>query len=384
MALTAAQRAERNRQIEAAQAAIRAGESIRAQDIVNSMIGRNVGGAANALQNAINNIPAPTPIAAPLVPLNPTKPPTTTTPTSTAQDDYYNWLKGEQQRQARDTATSFLKGILTEYGMESLSGQVENLINTWGTNTGVIAEKLRQTDEYATRFKGLKTLQGKGITDVRNEAEYIDLESRYRTVFRENGIQNYLGDAGSQAEIDSLAEIIGDYTLSVTEVADRISDAQRVVANTDPNVRAALNTYYGISDTDLVEYSLDQERTMKRFNTMANAAVFGGYAATRGLDVSSGVAESVASLAADDDIDDARRMTQLNSNLQAAESLAQGAQRLASLSNTTFSDDEAVEAQFELDLDADKKVKKLASQERARFGGQSALSRTSLAQRKAR
>ena len=77
-------------------------------------------------------------------------------------------------------------------------------------------------------------------------------------------------------------------------------------------------------------------------------------------------------------------MTQLNSNLQAAESLAQGAQRLASLSNTTFSDDEAVEAQFELDLDADKKVKKLASQERARFGGQSALSRTSLAQKRAR
>ena len=63
-------------------------------------------------------------------------------------------------------------------------------------------------------------------------------------MFRENGIQKYLGDAGSQAEIDSLAEIIGDYTLSVTEVADRISDAQRVVANTDPNVRAALNTYY--------------------------------------------------------------------------------------------------------------------------------------------
>jgi hypothetical protein len=100
--------------------------------------------------------------------------------------------------------------------------------------------------------------------------------------------------------------------------------------------------------------------------------------------VTQSVAEGVASLAGDDDIDDARRMTQLNSNLQSAQSLAEGAQRLASLSNTTFTDDEAVQAQFELDLDADKKVKKLASQERARFGGQSALSKTSLAQKRAR
>lgn len=301
-----------------------------------------------------------------------------------AQDIYYENLAKEQARQARQTATSYLQDILKQYGMGSLAPQVEGLINTWGTNTGVIAEKLRQTDEYGKRFKGLKTLQSKGITDVRNESEYIDLESRYRTVFRENGIQNYLGDAGSQSEIDSLAEIIGDYTLSVTEVADRVSDAQRVVANTDPNVRAALKTYYGISDTDLVEYSLDQERTMKRFNTMANAAVFGGYAASRDLDITKGVAENVAKLAGDDDIDDARRMAQLTSNLQSAESLAEGGQRLAALSRSSFSDDEAVQVQFDLDQDADKKIRKLASQERGRFGGRSAISKSSLAQKRVR
>ena len=309
---------------------------------------------------------------------------TETTQQKSGQDLYYEWLQGEQQRQARATATSFLSDILTQYGLGSLAGQIEGLINEWGTNTGVIAEKLRQTNEYKTRFKGLVALQGKGNTDIRNEAEYIDLESRYRAVFRENGIPGFLGEPGSQAEIDSLAEIIGDYTLSVAEVAERVSDAQRVVADTAPEVRQALQDYYGINSTDLVEYALDQERTMKRFNTMANAAVFGGYARQRGLDASLAVSEQVAALAGEDDINEARRMTQLNNDLQSAQSLATGGKRLAAISNDQFSDDEAIQTQFELDLGATDKKNRLASQERARFSGQSALSKTSLAQRRAR
>lgn len=308
----------------------------------------------------------------------------TNTDTRSSQDLYYDWLKGEQERQARATATSFLSDILTQYGLGSLAGQVEGLINTWGTNTGVIAEKLRQTSEYKTRFKGLVALQGKGNTDIRNEAEYIDLESRYRGVFRENGIPGFLGEPGSQAEIDSLADIIGNYTLSVAEVAERVHDAQRVVADTAPEVRQALQDYYGINSTDLVEYALDQERTMKRFNAMANTAVFGGYARQRGLDASLSVAEQVAGLAGDDDINDARRIAQLNNDLQSAQSLATGGQRLAAISKDQFSDDEAIQTQFELDLGATEKKNRLASQERARFSGQSALSKTSLAQRRAR
>ena len=62
MALSRAQINARNRQIADAQAAIRAGNSAQAQQIVNNLIGGSkVGGAQAALQGAINAIPAPPP-----------------------------------------------------------------------------------------------------------------------------------------------------------------------------------------------------------------------------------------------------------------------------------------------------------------------------------
>jgi hypothetical protein len=62
VALTKKQINDRNAQIAAAQAQIRAGNSAAAQSIVNNLIGgASVGGAQAALQQAVNSIPAPPP-----------------------------------------------------------------------------------------------------------------------------------------------------------------------------------------------------------------------------------------------------------------------------------------------------------------------------------
>lgn len=301
-----------------------------------------------------------------------------------AQDSYYSWLRSlqegvvaEQRRQDRATASSFLAGILSQYGMGDLAGNVDSLINEWGTNSGVIAEKLRQTDSYKSRFKGLINLQSKGVTDVRNEAQYIELESRYRQTFRDAGLQSYLGDAGSRTEQDAIARIVGDFSLSVNEVNDRIRDAQRIVGQDTPaEVRQMAERYYGIKDSDMVAYTLKLDNSTERINQMANAAIVGGLGANRyGLDIDRAAAELAAAPAQGQDI----AVGQLSAGLAESQVVRDATKRLADIDQDTLTDSEVVRSQIGNDATAQTKVKKLQSRERARFSGTSGVTSSSLA-----
>lgn len=299
-----------------------------------------------------------------------------------AEENYYNEMLRRDQlerdamrAQQRATASSFLRGILEQYGMGTLASQVEGLINTWGTNVDVIAENLRQTQEYQTRFKGLVGLKRKGITDVRTEADYLDLETSYRQVFREAGLRNFLGESGTQAEYDAIADLVANYSLSVNEVRSRVSDAQRVAAETPQEVRDALQRFYGVDSADLVAYSLDPTRTMTRINEKANAAILGGYAARSGLDIDVAGAERVAGLAGAEDIN-IERVTQ---DVAQAREIRDATRRLAEIEQGTLRDIEVLEAQAGTDVEARERIRTLQSRERARFGGSTAMGSRSLA-----
>ena len=297
--------------------------------------------------------------------------------------DYGAWRRdqdiaerAEMQRQERATASSFLRGILDQYGMGSLASQAESLINTWGsTNLEVIAERLRQTEEYRTRFKGLVQLQQKGITDIRDEAQYLNLERQYREVFREAGLRTFLGESGTQAEYDAIADIVANYSLSVNEVRSRVADAQRVAAETPQEVRQALQDYYGVEPGDIVAYSLDPQRTMTRINEKANAAIIGGYAARAGLQIGRGAAERVAGLSGEQDVNIEAAVRE---TAQARE-IRDATRRLAEIEQSTLSDEEVLESRAGTDVNAAERIRTLQSRERARFGGSTAIGSRSLA-----
>ena len=299
----------------------------------------------------------------------------------TEQDRYYAWRRqqdinerAEMQRQERATASSFLRGILEQYGMGSLASQVENLVGTWGTNVDVIAENLRQTQEYKTRFKGLVQLQQKGITDIRNEADYLQLETNYRQVFREAGLRDFLGQSGTQAEYDAIAKLVGDFSLSVNEVRARVADAQRVAAESPPEVRQALRDYYGVDSADLVAYTLDPVRTATRINEKANAAILGGYAARAGLQVGAGAAERLVGGVGEQDIE----VGAVQQELSQAREVRDATRRLAEIEQSILTDEEVLESRAGTDIEAGQKIRTLQSRERARFGGQAGLSSRSL------
>ena len=277
--------------------------------------------------------------------------------------------KLSEQRSAR----AFLNTLLTQYNMGSLAGQVEAMIQD-STNQDYLAEKIRQTGEYKTRFKGLVALQARGNTDVRNEAEYLNLETSYRSAFNEAGLRDYLGTDGSQSEYDSIAELVGDYSVSVEEVKARIGDAQRVVADTPQEVRDSLQQYYNIDPLTMVEYTLDPARSQNKINSIANAAIVGGYASRAGLNLDVTGSEFVGDLAGDTDID----LEPLNLNVQRGAALRDATKRLAQIEKSDLSDTESLTASMGADATAQKKVRGLQSRERARFSGSSAFDTKSL------
>ena len=286
---------------------------------------------------------------------------------------YYRALEADLQtarREAREGAKAFLSGILDQYGLGSLSGQIESLVNQWGNNVNVIAERLRQTEPYKQRFKGMLTLQQRGIPDIRNEAEYLNLETQYRQAFREAGLRDYLGQAGTQAEYDAIGRLVGDFSLSVNEVRDRITDAQRVVAETPQEVRDSLQRFYNIDPATLTSYVLDPQRTTGEIQRRANAAIVGGYAQRAGLEFGAGVAERVGEfLGGERDI----MGTQIEPQLTQIAATQRTTGRLAQLEGGVLTAEETALGELGLEEAAQRRVKGLQSRERARFGGTSGI-----------
>ena len=307
---------------------------------------------------------------------------TTESPAERAQREYYEGLERdrvESNRQAREGAKSFLTNILTQYGLGSLAGNIESLINDWGPNTEVIAEKLKQTEPYKVRFKGLTALQQRGITDVSNEGDYLRLESSYRKVFRDAGLQSFLGESGSQSEYDAIAKLAGDFSVSVEEVRDRVSDAQRVVAETPQEVRDSLQKFYNVDPATLVSYVLDPTRTSSEINRRANAAIVGGFATRAGLEFGAGVSERVGEFfGRGGDISG----TALEPELTQIADVQRSTKRLADIEKGLLSAEESALSTLDLDIEAKEKVRGLQSRERARFGGTSALTSASLSRGK--
>jgi hypothetical protein len=345
--------------------------------------GQFVGAGPSNVPGGTSQPGAPAPAAAPTPAAEPPRGPSgPAAPAGPSPDDIQAMIDAAlaREREARLTqdradASAFLRDILTQYGMGDLAGSVDQLVKDWGTSQNVIANKLRETESYKSRFKGLLGLQQRGITDVANEAEYINLESQYRQVFRDNGVQNFLGDAGSKAEQDAIAKLVGDYSVSVNEVRDRVVDAQRVVADTPQEVRDSLQRYYNVDPATLTAYVLDPTRTSTRINQLANAAIIGGYGTRAGLQFGTQAAERIGEfLSGGENL----RGSQIEPQLTEIADVQRATERLAQIEKSELSAEETALSQLNLDVTARQKVKALQSRERARFGGSSAITQGTL------
>jgi hypothetical protein len=194
---------------------------------------------------------------------------------------YIEQTKQEEKRREGQSAYDLLFEQFNQYGMGALVEPLKQFIQQ-GLSSSEFTLRLRDTDAYKKRFAANAARIAKGLTAL-DEATYIGLEDQYQNIMREYGLPpSYYtrGDMGRQEGFEKL--IAND--VSNTELEDRVMTAQSRVINANPEVLASLKQFYpGISNGDILAYTLDPEKALTDIKRKVTAAEIGGAAMQAGL-----------------------------------------------------------------------------------------------------
>jgi hypothetical protein len=285
-------------------------------------------------------------------------------------------MSEEQKTQERLSAYNILRMEFEQYGLGSLVTDIRDLLIN-DTPTSEFGLRLRGTDAYKTRFKANEARIAAGLS-VLSPAEYVALEDQYQTVMRNYGLpaSYYTKDStGKQAGFEKF--IAGD--VSATELADRISTAQKRVINANPEVSSALRAFYpDIQNGDILAYVLDPSQGLENIKRKVTAAEIGGAAMSQGLATSATRAMQLAGYGVDKEAATAGFST-IGAGLQRGSELASIYQQ------DPYNQETAESEVFKLSgaQEARKQRQKVTGLEKATFGGQSGLTSGALARDRA-
>ena len=257
----------------------------------------------------------------------------------------------------RETATAFLSNLLDRFGLKELTGSIASLVEEWGSNTQVIAVKLRENKVYQERFKGNLARTKSGL-NMLTEAEYLATEDAIATRMRIRGMS-----AAFQSR-DYLAGLISR-DVSAAEVDARLEQGQRVIDNADPLVVESMQRLYGASIGDLYGYVLDADTAIGDIEKRVSAGITARAAEQSGLTIGRSLSEQIGQMTGGNE-------QALRPAFQRAGALADSTRRLSALEGIDdLTDEDVVEGEFGYNKENRDRVRKLQSQERARFSGQS-------------
>jgi hypothetical protein len=279
-------------------------------------------------------------------------------------------------RQDRQSAYDLLYLEFKQYGLESLVEPFKNLIID-GVSRDEFKLRLRETEAYKKRFAGNAARVARGLSAL-NEAEYIGLEDQYQNVMRQYGLpaEYYTrGDLGRQEGFEKF--IAND--VSAAELEDRIMTAQSRVINANPEVLASLKEFYpGITNGDILAYTLDPTRGLTDIRRKITAAEIGGGAMQAGLGISGTRAEELTAAGI------TKQQAQQGFGTIAG-GLERGSQLASIYGENPYTQTTAEKEVFGLagQTEAAKERKKLTSLEKATFGGQTGVTSGALARDRA-
>jgi len=188
-----------------------------------------------------------------------------------------------QAKGERQSAYDLLYQQFSQYGLGALVTPLKDLI-TSGASPSEFTIKLRETEAYKKRFSANAERINKGLKAI-SEAEYLGLEDQYQNIMRNYGLPaDYYarGDMGTQEGFNKF--IAND--VSAAELEDRVMTAQSRVINANPEVLAALKSFYpDITNGDILAYTLDPTKALTDIKRKVTAAEIGGAAAQAGLGI---------------------------------------------------------------------------------------------------
>lgn len=269
--------------------------------------------------------------------------------------------------------------ILRQYGLESLAETYSQLLAEGLTKEQAI-NKLKYdktinpktnksyNDAYTIRFAGNAARAAKGL-NVYDEATYLDVENQYNDTLTKYGLSNMIKPKASEKQAQFAGYMASD--IAPTEFAERIKNVSERVLNMDPAIKAQFQAYYpSLDNTDLVSYFLNPAETLPVLKDKITAAEIGAVAGAAGPNQQYGINKDRAMELAKFGV---TRAEALAGYQDIAEAVPTGTKLSGIYGEEGVQYGQATAEDEFLKQDAQAKIKRnrLASKERASFGGSS-------------
>ena len=262
----------------------------------------------------------------------------------------------------QQSAFDLMLGMLKEYGLDSLSGVLQGLIVGGDTDANVLQLKLQDTQEWKTRFAGNEILKQNGLP-VMSVGEYLSTERSYAQVMRNYGLPQGFYDDPSD-----FSKWIGG-SVSPNELQQRAQAFADIANREDPAITSQLESM-GMNKGDILAYVMDPDRAMPLVQKKYQQTILGGAARRAGVVADNGYLGHLADMGVNEQ-QAAQGYGMIGEGLNAM-------QRMGSIYGEQFGQGDFEGAVFDQNAEATQKQKRLASRERAEFGGSSGTGRGSL------
>lgn len=263
---------------------------------------------------------------------------------------------------AQKDAFAALNSLFNSYGLGSLSSTIAGYLKN-GYSADTIQLLLRETPAYKKRFAANETRVKKGLPAL-SPAEYLATETAYRQIMRASGLP--MGFYDQSTDFQKFLE----NDVSPQEIQSRVTAASEFVNSAPAEAKALFSKWY--TKGDMIAYALDPNRAEPLVGKSFETAKIGAEAGAQGLGIDEKMAQSIAE----------RGITseQASQGFSVIAGTLGNDQKLAAMSGDSISGYDAMREVFFNDAAVTKKRDRLASQERARFGGSSAVGAGSLGQ----
>lgn len=275
-----------------------------------------------------------------------------------AYQDFLQQQADASREKYNQNAIDSLTNLFDSYGLSSLAPKIAQWIRD-GMSEAAIVAQLRETPEYKQRFPGMKALRDQGYNAI-SEAEYLQLEDSYHQALQSAGLPK-----GFYDNPQDFVKFISN-GVDPAELKQRADTAVGLANQVDPTQRQMLANLYGIDQGQLAAYFLDPKKAMplleKQVETMK-------------------VATAAKQVGINTDFTDASHFEKLVDNGVSADQARAGyaqigqeldpLHRLGEIWGTDYNLSDAEAGTFFGNAEAERKRKRLVSQERAAFSGAS-------------
>jgi len=262
---------------------------------------------------------------------------------------------------AQRDANAAVLALFTSYGLASLAPVIMSYIRD-GFSADTASIMLQDTTQYKTRFAGNTARIAKGLS-VLSPAEYLATEKSYGQIMSKYGLP-----AGFHDQTSDYQKFI-ENDVSAVELDQRAQSASDFVNRNDAQSLAYFKQYY--STGDMIAYALDPKRAAPLVGKAYEASLIGGAAKTQGIGVSKLVSEDLAGRGITAD--------QASQGFGIVSADQKAANQLSSIyGGGPLTQQNLIDSTFKNDATQTARKNKLASQERANFGGSGGASSTAL------